>query len=136
VRAPCAPEVQDAWAPCAVHVRERCPVPSNCWLGYSWLRLVGLYVCRRVSTCVRLVMSHVMRHVTAYDAPAMRHTHTCHLSSVMRRQSEGASVVDLGMVSDDEASVDSMIDKALAQGARVLVTSGGVSMVRLFRLPA
>ena len=48
VRAPCAPEVQDAWAPCAVHVRERCPVPSNCWLGYSWLRLVGLYVCRRV----------------------------------------------------------------------------------------
>jgi molybdopterin biosynthesis enzyme len=64
--------------------------------------------------------------VTPYDVS--RHApHTC----AIRRQSEGASVVDLGIVSDDEASVEGMIDKALAQGARVLVTSGGVSMVCL-----
>ena len=43
--------------------------------------------------------------------------------------------MDLGIVSDDEASVEGMIDKALAQGARVLVTSGGVSMVCLHGLP-
>jgi len=43
--------------------------------------------------------------------------------------------MDLGIIGDDEASVQSMLDKAIAQGARVLITSGGVSMVLISSRP-
>ena len=43
--------------------------------------------------------------------------------------------MDLGIIGDDEASVESMLDKAIAQNARVLVTSGGVSMVLISSRP-
>ena len=43
-------------------------------------------------------------------------------------QEEGANVLDMGIVGDDEGALEKALDSAIARGAHVLVTSGGVSM--------
>lgn len=42
--------------------------------------------------------------------------------------SEGCEVIDLGVASDDERQTDEAVERALGEGAHVLIVSGGVSM--------
>lgn len=43
-------------------------------------------------------------------------------------EAEGARVIDLGIARDEAGSIEDLLDQAIAQGADLLVTSGGVSM--------